>query len=316
MPKLVDSILGQTYKNIELILVDDESPDDSGRIADEYAAIDSRVRVIHQKNQGCCEARNSGLAIASGNYIMLADGDDWLELDAVEYLVTIMEQNSCEMAMTDSVFTTSNEQFAEDNIRIMSAEDAASFILYTKTPVGPWNKIYSARVIRDNNLSFSVPWFGEGLYFSCVNAQLSNKVAVGHKRIYHYRLNNPGSGTTVRNVKNAINSLWNINNIRDNLYVRTPKTEYAATWHLHRNYFNLLWYILGSDENTRKEYRDKYDDARKNLLDLTPSVFLHSDVSFFQKILILFTGLMPKTAAKFATARRNRIFKKSNYLNQ
>lgn len=90
--KLVDSVLNQTYKNIELILVDDESPDDSGRICDDYARMDKRVTVIHKKNGGCCDARNKGLEVATGEYLMLADGDDWLESDCVEYLVGLMEK--------------------------------------------------------------------------------------------------------------------------------------------------------------------------------------------------------------------------------
>ena len=76
--KLVDSILAQTYKNIELILVDDESPDNCPKICDEYEKKDKRVIVIHQKNTGTCGARNAGLKKASGKYLTFADGDDWM----------------------------------------------------------------------------------------------------------------------------------------------------------------------------------------------------------------------------------------------
>ena len=79
LPKLIDSVLGQSYTNFELILVDDESPDNSGKICDDYAQKDKRILVIHKKNGGCCDARNKGLEVATGEYLMLADGDDWLE---------------------------------------------------------------------------------------------------------------------------------------------------------------------------------------------------------------------------------------------
>ena len=79
LTKCVNSILQQSYKNIELILVDDESPDKSGEICDRYAQEDHRVVTIHKSNGGTCEARNVGLDHATGKYLMFADGDDWME---------------------------------------------------------------------------------------------------------------------------------------------------------------------------------------------------------------------------------------------
>ena len=79
LPKLIDSVLGQSYTNFELILVDDESPDNSGKLCDDYAQKDKRILVIHKKNGGCCDARNKGLEVATGEYLMLADGDDAIE---------------------------------------------------------------------------------------------------------------------------------------------------------------------------------------------------------------------------------------------
>ena len=89
--KLIESMIKQTYSNIEIILVDDGSPDNSGVICDEYANKDSRILVIHKENGGTCDARNTGLKKASGYYLMFADGDDWLEEDCVEYLVKLIE---------------------------------------------------------------------------------------------------------------------------------------------------------------------------------------------------------------------------------
>ena len=244
LPKLIDSVLGQSYTNFELILVDDESPDNSGKICDDYAQKDKRILVIHKKNGGCCDARNKGLEVATGEYLMLADGDDWLETDCVEYLVDLMEKNDCEMATTDSVFTTRNRiQNDTDNIRICSKEQAMADILYVNIPLGPWNKIYTTSVIRKHHLCFDIPWFGEGLYFSVMAAQFSNKVAIGHRKIYNYRLNNPNSGLTKHEVQHGINALWNIKNIERKLEVRTPMTIHAVNWH-HCFYCNFLMLFI------------------------------------------------------------------------
>ena len=82
--KCVDSIINQTYKNLEIILVDDGSPDECGKICDEYAEKDNRIIVIHQKNSGQCVARNMGLKKMSGEYVAFVDSDDYLEKDYLQ----------------------------------------------------------------------------------------------------------------------------------------------------------------------------------------------------------------------------------------
>lgn len=308
LSKLINSVLHQTYRYLELILVDDGSPDNSGIICDKYAKEDERVIVIHQENKGGCAARNEGLARSSGEYIMFIDGDDWLEPDCVEYLLNLAIENDCQMVTTDRIAHGNSIYCKDEKVRVLSPERAVCEILYAKTPIGVWNKLYSKDVIHHNNISFNVPWFGEGLYFSVMNAQFSNKIAIGHRAVYHYRLDNAQSGTTLRKVEYGKNGLWNIKNIRDRLVIRTPRTLYAVEWHLHRNCFNLLWFILG--EGRKSEYNDLYTTTRKELLALTPKVFLHSDVSFVQKVLVLLTGLFPRIAAQMATWRRKMKFKK------
>lgn len=85
--KCVTSLLNQTYDNLEIILIDDGSPDVCGQICDNYALIDNRVRVIHQRNKGLSDARNSGLDSSTGSYIIFVDGDDWIEPNTVECLL-------------------------------------------------------------------------------------------------------------------------------------------------------------------------------------------------------------------------------------
>lgn len=208
-------------------------------------------------------------------------------------------------------FLMDDEGFFYPNVKVpllTRPEDSVCFMLYAKTPIGPWNKIYSASIIKDNHICFSIPWFGEGLYFSVMTAQFSNGVAVGHKVVYHYRFDNAESGTSIRKVQHGINALWNIKNIAEKLVINTRKTDNAVQWHIHRNCFNLLWFIIGSGEEGN--YRNLYQETRLELLRLTPRFFFHSEVNVGQKVLILLTGLMPRTAAKLATWRRKRKFNK------
>ena len=225
LEKLINSIINQTWHNLEILLIDDGSPDGSGLICDKYANEDDRIIVIHKENGGACEARNVGLEHATGEYVVIIDGDDWLELDYVEYLMNLIHQTGAEMAMTDHIFTTRDRiQITQDEVKKLSPEDAFCMIIYPIFPIGPWNKIYKTSMLKKNSITFSVPWSGEGLYFSSMAAQCSNYVALGHKKIYNYRLNNTGSGLTNYKLVMGTNALENIKNIGETRIVKTKRT--------------------------------------------------------------------------------------------
>ena len=96
--RCVDSILGQTFSDIQVILVDDGSPDTCGDICEEYARRDSRVRVIHKENGGLSDARNAGIPQADGKYIIFIDSDDFIEMDMLEYLYSNIRNANADMA--------------------------------------------------------------------------------------------------------------------------------------------------------------------------------------------------------------------------
>ena len=224
LDKLINSIINQTYDNLEIILVDDGSPDNSGKICDMFAMKDSRIKVIHKKNGGTCEARNVGLEIASGEYLMIIDGDDWLSLDCVEYMMKLISDTHSDMAFSDKIFTTRDQvQEINDKIETWSAEKATAAIIYPYMKLGPWNKIYSSKLIKENGINFSVPWFGEGLYFASTASQYANHVGVGHRKVYNYRLNNQNSGLTNYNVDNGRNALRNIYTIKKELHINNER---------------------------------------------------------------------------------------------
>ena len=100
--KCLDSIVNQTYKNLEIILIDDGSTDNSGIICDEYAAKDNRIRVIHKANGGLSDARNAGLKIAKGEYIGFVDSDDYIAEDMYEFLYNFAVKNNLDVAMCSS----------------------------------------------------------------------------------------------------------------------------------------------------------------------------------------------------------------------
>ena len=290
--KCIESIIGQTYKNLEIILVDDGSPDNSGRICDDYAKEDKRIKVIHRKNGGACAARNSGLMAATGEYVSIIDGDDWLESDYIEYLMKIVNDLHVDMAMTDKIFTTRDRiQIKNDIIEKITPEEAAMRIVYPIVPIGPWNKIYSLKLIRDNNISFNVPWSGEGLYFSFMAAQNSRAVGMGHRKIYNYRLNNAGSGLTNYKLEMGTNALTNAKSLQNKIKTKSKRLLNAVRWHIWKNYYFVLKLIIATKgkEQNKLLYRETKNELRK----MMPSVAVKSEVPFRQKIVIVLKSLFP-----------------------
>lgn len=116
LDRCVNSVLKQSYKELDIILVDDGSSDKSGEMCDQYAQIDERVRVIHKKNGGVSAARNSGLDVAAGDYCTFVDSDDYIESEMYQSMVDIAEQYNCDVVMCDCVkeFETRTEVYTHD----------------------------------------------------------------------------------------------------------------------------------------------------------------------------------------------------------
>ena len=297
LKKCIESIINQTYSNLEIILVDDGSPDNSGCICDEYAKKDNRITVIHKENGGTCEARNVGLQKVTGDYIVIVDGDDWLSLDYVEYMMKILKDTKADMAMTDCIFTTRDQnQVKNDTIEIWSPEKATAALIYPIIPIGPWNKIYSTSLIKTNNITFSVPWSGEGLYFTTTAAQYSKKVGVGHRKVYNYRLNNLNSGLTNYNLQMGINALRNIKFIGNNLIIKSSTVKHAVDWHIWKNYNYLLFLLVAT--NSISSQKDLYYDCLKNIRSRLIKVVFYSDLGIKTKLKMIYMGIFPVKNAK------------------
>lgn len=148
LPETVDSVLDQTFRDFELILVDDGATDGSGQICDDYAAKDPRVRVIHQKNAGVSAARNTGVAAAKGDYIGFTDSDDIIENDMYALLVSLAEEHDADVVQCQhDRADTLNGAERSRQIRVMSGEEFVCR-MFTKTggdytnQVALWSKIY------------------------------------------------------------------------------------------------------------------------------------------------------------------------------
>lgn len=187
--RCVESLLQQTYSNLEIILVDDGSPDRSGEICDEYGYQDSRIKVIHQANRGVSAARNSGLCAATGDWIGFIDGDDWIEPDMYEYMLDMARKHGADMVQCGLFFdeeTESREMFcAETECVLSGGAEKLGLRDLEKLGNSTCNKLYRKDVVGDLVYDLSCP-MGEDLLFNLQILQRSDGLVLGAEAKYHY----------------------------------------------------------------------------------------------------------------------------------
>lgn len=177
----INSILSQTMRNLELILVDDGSTDGSLSICENYARLDNRVRVFHQENGGVSSARNRGIAQAKGEYIQFVDSDDWIPQNFTEILLTQMEQYRADLAICDLKFVYIREQGAPEVELLSSTRRKFPKVLsekefwerlmfmFSETSLleGPCNQMYRSEIIQNEKITFPEDMsFGEACCFN------------------------------------------------------------------------------------------------------------------------------------------------------
>ena len=154
----------QTYTDIVHILVDDGSNDSTPIIVDKLVSIDNRVQVIHKHNGGVSSARNKGIEVSQGQYLVFVDGDDYLAPDYIEYMLSLVRQENADFGLSTDCFVLDSEpQISFDVKRIMTSAEATALLIGPRVIVGCWNKIFKRQFVLDNNLSFSTSLlYGEG----------------------------------------------------------------------------------------------------------------------------------------------------------
>ena len=188
LPKCINSILKQTYQDIELILVDDGSPDNCGNLCDDYAKKDSRVCVIHKENGGLSSARNAGLEIVSGAYIMFVDSDDYIALDMVETLYQRMLQDDSDMVVC-------GKQRVDEQGRLLSGGEGGHaqngtytaeefYPLLFSCSVEAWGKLYKRTAFDD--IRFPVGKLHEDVFVTYKTVEKCTKISVLEEKLYYY----------------------------------------------------------------------------------------------------------------------------------
>lgn len=262
--RCIDSIVNQTYRNIEIILVNDESPDKCGEICDGYAKIDSRIKVIHKENGGLSSARNAALDIISGEYIMFVDSDDWIKEDSLEQLKKYIDADYDIINFKFSFVKENLKDIIETHSDIKDSYECELITYIEKLFLGELNFFICNKLYKKN--LFDEVRFPKGrnyedlatiykLYFK------AKKFIVTDYTLYYYWLGNSNSITsnsTVKNMTDYLLSTKEIYEVNKN-YLQINKRDFSNvdTWYKMMMIQLLINY-------TKSMYKD--DDLKREIL--------------------------------------------------
>lgn len=252
LPRCVDSILAQTYTKLEIILVDDGSPDRCGEICDEYAKKDPRVQVLHQKNSGVSAARNNGIDISNGEYISFIDSDDWIEKDYFQHYIGAMRQD---VDMVVSPYVQNDEKgdvispFNKTERAVWEQSKAIQEILsWSHVGWGPVACLY--RRAKINTIRFPVDIvYGEDLAFKYAVLKQCRVVQYIPYAGYHY-FSNPNSACNSYDVIKRIQDLSLIEGI-----LRNEPREIPQNFFIEQYIMRLVFYYR--DNLLSENFSDK-----------------------------------------------------------
>jgi glycosyltransferase involved in cell wall biosynthesis len=292
LSRCIDSVINQTYRNLEIILVDDGSPDNSPAICDKYAVKDCRIRVIHQKNGGLSAARNAGIARSTGEYVGFIDSDDWIALDTYEYCMNLM--NRCEADVVQFNLTkTSREkkliQKQKEKIEILEGGKILEYYMLTTTNA---NGSYSVcRCLFKRNLlqdiQFRIGKINEDIdYKYKVLAKSSTMVVSNQVKYFYFQAENSTTNGGLKRrdfeLYEAANELYKLTSLHGSASVRRLGEVKRA-----RTAFSLLCKItfFGISDlsiNKQQTVRQLTHEHRKNFWTL-----IKSPIPLSRKVLTL-----------------------------
>ena len=212
LARCIESVINQTYRNIEIILMDDGSPDNCGAICDQFAKDDARVKTYHKANGGLSDARNYGVDRANGSYITFIDSDDYIAPDYIEYLYQLLQKHNagiscCCMTMTN----TDNAEYGENSNlpeeQLLTGKEASMALLNQlyMVLVTAWGKLYRSDIVK--KYPFPVGKKHEDEATTCKFYYEAQKVMVGNRCLYAY-YQNPESITHTKGTKLNEDLIW------------------------------------------------------------------------------------------------------------
>lgn len=230
--RCIESVINQTYTNLEIILVDDSSPDNCPTICDEYAAKDKRIKVIHKKNGGLSDARNAGLNICKGEFITFIDSDDWITHQYIEILLEIMIKENADIVIGENEIAYNNKKLSKQKKPFKTTnytKEESLVALFKKNLIShtvSWGKLYKRNLFND--LRFPIRRFHEDEFTTYKLFYNSKKVSYTTETLYFYQ--------------QRLDSITSHSHSEDFILAK----EQQITFLLQANLTNIIPFILSS----------------------------------------------------------------------
>ena len=291
LDRCVLSLVNQSYKNIEIILVDDASPDNCPAICDKWAEKDERIRVLHKDNEGVSKARRCGVELATGDYIAFVDSDDWIRHDMYEYLLSLICSGNYPLAGCSYALVTDSTECKDDSAEKISELDFTGMIkgLYDYNLWSVCFKLYK-RELFDNDLPEIDLTVCEDLLLNYYIFKHCNKIIVSNKKYYFYFRHSDSAMSGNADEKYINDSLTAYKTISDDFDINSPAYCFQAANRV-RNDFRLLNEII-----KHKQSKKLYKAVRNDLLKLKKYVFKKENsycFDIFNKLAVIILAVCP-----------------------
>ena len=286
LPKCVASIRGQTYENLEIILVDDGSPDGCGAMCDGYAREDARIKVIHKKNGGLSDARNAGIDIARGEYIGFVDSDDWIEPEMYETLLTTALKENVKLVCGGRYDAYEGAErvpgLCPSASEVISGVELAKRIFtWNGIDSAAWDKLYHRSMFREIRYPFGK--ICEDLPTTYRIGLDAGQVAMVAKPFYNY-FHRAGSITTGKMSDSRIHVLEHTAFILEDCARNHPElTAYAELFRI-RQVAELLQLIEITQDSIRGNYLDTAKILRRELWGKLGAIFSSEEIPRRKKL--------------------------------
>lgn len=293
LDKCIESLVNQSYKNIEILLIDDGSPDGSGAICDRWAEKDSRIIVIHKKNEGVAVARNAGLAAATGDYIGFVDGDDYCFKNMYEHLIKNAEENDADISMCDyyeSDTETDDVGNASSKTELVDYGTAMKNVCMGEYLYGVlWNKIYKTELVK--GIIMPSLRCSQDLPYNYFAFKRAKTIVFSNEKQYFYRVRET-STTKSKFGYGALDAVKAHEIILEN----EKNDEYEA--YAVKSYINSCFTAL-SGIISNQSCLDKYDEVRDKILHYKKLVLSSDLYCKRDKLKITVLSVSPKMYNKF-----------------
>ena len=273
LEKCVESVINQTYKNLEILLVNDGSPDNCPKICDEYAQKDNRIKVIHKENGGLSDARNAGIDVATGKYITFIDSDDYISNDYVEYMYNLAQKHNAQIATCEFEIVYLEDELKNDSeyiedIEVLTPRDFFYNMLFAKrSDVTACAKLYEIGLFKEIRYPKGVVYEDTATTYKLI--EKCNKIATGNKKCYFY-FTRPNSISKISGFNsNELDYIKNTNEMLDYLKNKYPDLEQAIDrFDLYANFriLRLLLFTKPRNKKMEKEIFEKIKNKRMKVL--------------------------------------------------